>query len=1290
MLGRLKQLISVVMAALLLFTAAPIPAFASIFVLPDNAVSSPTNPGAINDYSTVWREGWGNDQLPEFDIVIPSATPTEPAIVGGYYYVNRPASAPASMHAGLWPQSYWSPVTNATTWRLFVDIPSEVNLPGGLFNTAWVPPVVPTRAFEGPFVTYFQFVAKDTTDAARGAFAYGIDVTPPSKVTGLKVIPGVGAVAPSGWLTQSRAILTWDDKVYDSLSGTGYFEAFIDGKPYPVSAKDQTGRRVFDLKEHYPGYGFSVNTKREMVIEDLPAGSHTLQIRAVDRATNEGPLSDPVVVKVDPDMPTIEITAPEVDGQTMGAKPTFKADVTDKGGVASVAFSVDGVPRGTDLTAPYELTADLSAFADGSSHTLRVTATDLGGRTNYSEKVFVIDKKPTLQLISPNVPGESFPSLVPLKASYGDKTGVTGIVFRVDGAVVSSMVPASSNASAGVATVLYTGAAGLHTMSVTVTNDVGGVATANGSFTVNSATHPDLAKYATKALALGESPIWYNTEFPTFTAVDTGVVTDPAEVLYLVDRAPMTVVDPTNPNAAYASFKTVSGTTYFTGVIDQNGVYLSNPVLFDGRTQLPGAATPTEGLWYTHALVRDKSGNASDTVTTVYGVDLTPPGAVTGLSVWANLTTPAVGWLQQTRAIIKWDGTDRDALSGTASYNVYVDGELLNDSTEPIAFQPGRGTMQLTLEDLTPGAHTVYVTAVDKAGNESAKSDPLTVRIFSKPVVAITSPASVDATLPTPAPLRATITDAAGIATVQFAIDGVVVKTFSPSAGTLSMVGSYFATLSEGPHDFTVTATSVSGPSTVASRRFIVDTTLPPVIDPPPDGGGGGGGTPVVTPTFTWFNTAYPSFTAQPSGVPTVPTEMLYLVDRNAVTPIDPLLPNLYYGFFNPVAGNTYFNGLIDQMGVYLSDPVAFDGATQMPGRVTSPIEGVWYIHALVRDAEGAASPITHVGYGVDLTKPAAVTGVSLYANSTALTPIAGWMEQNRVVVRWNGSERDALSGTAYYKVYVDGRALGADKSIAFQRGRATMSLTIENLGQGTHTVQVTAVDRAENESALSAPAQVTIDSSAPTVEFLTPGEGAASGAKPYVSVAAADSSGVARIDLYVDDRFVGAMSEGDASRAGSGKQFFQSTVDLSSWASGNHTLKAVAYDGLGASGAATIVSHTSSTTRSFVLDRSVPVLSSVSGSGYRRTVTVGFVTSKRGTATVNVDGIVKTFAVSPGAVKVALTVPKRTKPKTRRVNWSVSVTDSVGNVGARSGTATVKYYDIVKVGRNGVRIRRY
>lgn len=417
MVARFRRVMALVLATSLITMSMPMSALADIFVLPDPIGTSSTNPYIPNSYDTSWREYWGKSKHPQFSLDVPQPGPDQPPIVGALYYISRPGSSVAMIGPDQWPLSYNAPISNATKWDLLLDIPAEIAKPGPLFNLTsapWAPaaPAVGNSLDEGLYEVWFQYFAVDTTMAASGQLMFGVDVTPPKTVTGFVVKPAIGNYAVGDWYTQSRVVMNWDESVtYDQLSGTGYFEAFLDGKPFPLKPESDVSRKVYDLREHYPfrahypemKIGVPVKTERQMTIEDMPAGVHTLQVRAVDRATNEGPLSSPVTVKIDPDVPTVAITAPAA-GARVGLKPTFSADTSDAAGVSKVQFFVDGTSVGTlwpgTTTYTAKVTPSLAAFSAG-RHVLSVQVTDMAGRTATDVRTFSLDKTaPRLTMVS--------------------------------------------------------------------------------------------------------------------------------------------------------------------------------------------------------------------------------------------------------------------------------------------------------------------------------------------------------------------------------------------------------------------------------------------------------------------------------------------------------------------------------------------------------------------------------------------------------------------------------------------------------------------------------------------------------------------------------------------------------------------------------------------------------------------------------------------------------------------------------------------------------------------------
>jgi|GEM_PF-1134805 len=853
--------------ALAAATFVPALASANIYLPPDPFFYSSTNPGAPNDYDVTWREGWGNDPLAAFTVVVPQPDVGQPAIVGAYYFVQRPSAiATATINSTVWPQCYNAVLVGKSAWDLYVDLPAEWGSPGPLFaGTGWVPPsgVTLGRPYEGPYTIQVQFFASGVLSAARGLTTVGLDMTPPLKVTGIKATPGYGASLVNGWLTQSRVHLDWDDKVYDGLSGTGYFEIYMDGKPYPATGNSTGSRRVYDLKEHYPLYGIPIDTRRGLTIEDLPAGEHVFQIRAVDRATNPGPLSDPVTIKVDPDIPTVSITAPEVDGQRLGVYPTFAADVEDKGGVASVQFFVDGVLKATDITSPYSATVDVSAFANGSTHTLRVVATDVVGRTNFAENTFVVDKTPKATILSPSRLGVTLTSPALLSASVEDATGISSVVFTVDGSVVETYAPPVAGTTAAVVMSLTPLTAGVHTLVVSVTGTAGGQVSASQQFAVDpslsisplqlllpgsegqmtgsSSTNP----YAPGDANTGWREMWGSSLYPNFTISSPSFnATQQAEMFYMVDRMPAGSINPANPASYYRSVHPQG--TEILNEIDQLGVLASNPSL-DGLTLYPGRASESvEGIWFWHVLFQDAQGRNLGSYSTPYGIDRTPPSAVSGLGAYSSSTAqqPTTGWFSQNRVVLKWSNVQQDKLSGTAYYRVYLDGScVIPGSSSPLDpasgaggmpwYRTGRSQESLTLESVGAGKHTVQITAVDRAGNEGARGAGISVFAdFDAPGLAIVKPASSASRLSAASYLSVQASDTGGVASVNYAIDGVSVGTMKPTkyATTFnSNLRPEWSGYANGLHRFTAKVTDMVGRQTSVSRDFILDKKAPSV-----------------------------------------------------------------------------------------------------------------------------------------------------------------------------------------------------------------------------------------------------------------------------------------------------------------------------------------------------------------------------------------------------------------------------------------------------------------------------
>jgi len=231
-------------------------------------------------------------------------------------------------------------------------------------------PVGASNPYEGTW--YFQWVWYNANLQAVSGRTYplvfNVDLTPPAAVEGFTATP-----TPNAWTSQQRARLSWTAKEYDQLSGDAQYRIYLDDAADPAISVSATSA-----------------LSNAVTIENMPVGDHTLSIAAVDRAGNEGPRTTLHFLS-DPSVPTVAITQPT--GGAIGLKPTVAATASDKVGVKSVVFRLDGSFLATATAEPYSSTVDLSGFAGG-NHVLTATVTNVAGTSAVATKTVTLDKSP--------------------------------------------------------------------------------------------------------------------------------------------------------------------------------------------------------------------------------------------------------------------------------------------------------------------------------------------------------------------------------------------------------------------------------------------------------------------------------------------------------------------------------------------------------------------------------------------------------------------------------------------------------------------------------------------------------------------------------------------------------------------------------------------------------------------------------------------------------------------------------------------------------------------------------
>jgi len=394
---RSRVYVAITLVAALVLTM-PIQAFATIHEVPDaDPVATTFSNPYIYEPEVFWRRGWGNDVMPNFNLAIPpyadetTATPVEFPALGFIYKIDRTPSADFADHTGsfidtntpelydyAWESKWTDPY--AGTWLshtfdmngiLFSD---PVGL-GATHPGARIP-------VEGVWWLHYNFFNEFVMSNTTLNIPFGIDQTPPLPVSKLSAVPYVGYAGPAAaWQPNSRVVVAWEDKEYDALAGAAAYQVWLNDTLLVDDQDPETPEYVYHIGPAYTSF----------TIENLPPGKNKIAVKVVDRATNVGPAVATYYYS-DPDVPKIAITSP-VDNGLVPRNAVFTANATDGGGIQFVQFYIDGVLVGSDTTAPYSLSKDMAAYANG-THTLLVKTKDMYGREVTDSANFTLDKTP--------------------------------------------------------------------------------------------------------------------------------------------------------------------------------------------------------------------------------------------------------------------------------------------------------------------------------------------------------------------------------------------------------------------------------------------------------------------------------------------------------------------------------------------------------------------------------------------------------------------------------------------------------------------------------------------------------------------------------------------------------------------------------------------------------------------------------------------------------------------------------------------------------------------------------
>ena len=371
--------------------------------------------------------------------------------------------------------------------------------------------------------------------------------------------------------------------------------------------------------------------------------------------------------------------------------------------------------------------------------------------------------------------------------------------------------------------------------------------------------------------------------------------------------------------------------------------------------------------------------------------DVTPP-TVTIISPSNNSI------LNKKNVTVYWNGSDTQ--SGISHYKY-----IITSLGTPLSWESAGKNTNHTFKGLPDGTHTVYVKAVDNAGNAGTDSVTFTVDTVA-PAISITSPSDNAVLRSSDVSIKWTGSDiTSGIDRYEIQIDG---GSWTQAGTSTSHI---FTGLSDGTHTVHVKAVDKAGNTATDSVTFTVDATEPSIsITSPPNNTIINSSDITISWTGSDNTTSIDHYEVQIDGGPWT----------QAGTSTNHTLTGL------PDGTHTVYVKAIDKAGNTATDSITFTMDTIAPAlRITSP------------------------------------------HNNTII-------KLSDITISWTGS--DNTTSIDHYEVQID-------KSPWSYTYYTTYTLT--DLSDGSHTVNVKAVDRAGNEVAVSA--TFTVDTVAPILGIASP-----------------------------------------------------------------------------------------------------------------------------------------------------------------------------------------------------------
>jgi hypothetical protein len=513
----------------------------------------------------------------------------------------------------------------------------------------------------------------------------------------------------------------------------------------------------------------------------LSNGTHNLTATATDGSGNVSSASSAMAVTIDTIAPVApSITSFSPDSGVVGDHITNVSIVTLTG--AAEANSTVNIYDGATLLGTATAngsgawTYTTAALSNG-AHSLTATATDAAGNTSTASGVMAV----TIDTVAPGAPVIVSDPIVNTNEVALTGTAEANATIKVyDGATLLGTATANSSGAW-----TYTTAAlsnGAHSFTATAMDAAGNIGVASGAMAVTVGTvTPSITSFSPDSGVVGD----HITNVSTLTLTGSAAANSTVKVY---DGA--TLLGSTTANG--------SGVwTYTTGTLS-NGAHSLTATATDGSGNVSSPSTAM-------AVTIDTVAPVAPSITS-----FSPDSGVVGDHITNVSTVTLTGAAEANSTVKVYDGA---TLLGTATAN-------------------SSGAWTYTTAALSNGAHSLTATATDAAGNVSTASSAMAVTIDT---VAPVAP-SITSFSPDSGTVGDGITNASVLTLTGAAEANSTVKVYDGATllGTATANGSGVwtyttATLSNGAHSLTATATDVAGNVSIVSSTMAVtvDTVAP-------------------------------------------------------------------------------------------------------------------------------------------------------------------------------------------------------------------------------------------------------------------------------------------------------------------------------------------------------------------------------------------------------------------------------------------------------------------------------